>query len=544
MAYNMKTSDPGLHNQPFFTGNMAPLEAYVPDFFKDIDESWIHNIDPLLREAQIHSVPLSWQEQQPLQKWITEPERALFTAGPLLDRPRDFPRLMRLNEGVSSFPQVARMVSPSPSGSQDLSSQCSSVRSPRVEFEPYSDTHYAPQKDQFFSKPTSRCAQGLPNYSQEPSRNHILPPSPGYSCVSLNQVQGFEDFQEVNFEAEHAYAHLDLKHEYSIEVDHQLKSESHSHCHSPSDEGLGASIKDEGSPSNFSHVDEGTTDADAEAETEEEIIVDELASDTEYSPNSSRNRKRRISKAYVPPNPKRRMTKSLKSKSTYICKFCAHTPFKDATSLQRHINTTHTRAFVCVFAFAGCTSTFTSKNEWKRHVSSQHLNLNSWVCDLGNCGKGGKRNDAGASSIRGSEFNRKDLFTQHLRRMHAPFDVKRKNKKNPEWEDEVRALQASCMRVKRLPPRKLACPVQTCDGGMFEGHNCWDERMEHVGKHLEKAALASETAKFEVRQEDDELLVDWALTEHIVERTAGGGFRLGGQSSGRAEDEDADAYDD
>lgn len=523
---------------------MSNPEMYDQDL--QIQESWMQNIDPLLRQAQNQSINSSWQQQQqrPLQKWMTEPERALFTAGPLPNRPLEFPRLMRQNEGVSSLPQATRMVSPAPS--QEFSSQCSSARSPAAELEYYHDTYYPSQDDFSFPNTTSHFSQGLPDAWQEPQQSNMFPQLAGFSCVSLNQVQGFEDPQDISYEADEGYNDLDLKHDYSsIEVDHQIKPQSHSYRHSPSDEGLGASIKDEGSPhdSTCIHVDDSITDADAEAEIDEEIVAEEEPdSDTEYAPKSSRNRKRRASKASSPPSTKRRMTKSPKTKSSHTCKSCNHAPFKDAASLQRHVNQSHTRAFICVFAFAGCRSTFASKNEWKRHVSSQHLNLSSWVCELGDCGKVVKKNERG-NATKGSEFNRKDLFTQHLRRMHSPFDVKRKNKKIPEWEDRLKELQVSCLRVKRLPPSKLQCPMDNCDAGVFEGNSCWDERMEHVGKHLEKAALSSGAGKFEVRQEDDELLVNWAVKEHIVDRTANGGFKLAGQWYETDDDEDAEGED-
>jgi len=91
------------------------------------------------------------------------------------------------------------------------------------------------------------------------------------------------------------------------------------------------------------------------------------------------------------------------------------------------------------------------------------------------------------AATKGTEFNRKDLFTQHLIRMHAPFSVKRQQKKNPDWEQRLKDLAISCLRTKREAPTELRCPVQAC-GVVFEGDSCWDERMEHVGKHLEKAA--------------------------------------------------------
>ena len=43
------------------------------------------------------------------------------------------------------------------------------------------------------------------------------------------------------------------------------------------------------------------------------------------------------------------------------------------------------RIFTCSFAPYGCQSTFVSKNEWKRHVTSQHLQLGFYRCDVGKC---------------------------------------------------------------------------------------------------------------------------------------------------------------
>ncbi|TKA71641.1 hypothetical protein B0A55_07574 [Friedmanniomyces simplex] len=70
-------------------------------------------------------------------------------------------------------------------------------------------------------------------------------------------------------------------------------------------------------------------------------------------------------------------------------------------------DTASPRTFPCPFAQYGCTSTFGSKNEWKRHVYTQHLRLGIWRCDQ--CSNGDRRPH---------DFNRKDLFVQHVRRMH------------------------------------------------------------------------------------------------------------------------------
>ncbi|KAH7313842.1 hypothetical protein B0I35DRAFT_355732 [Stachybotrys elegans] len=186
------------------------------------------------------------------------------------------------------------------------------------------------------------------------------------------------------------------------------------------------------------------------------------------------------------------------------CGHCSHAPFKDSSSLRKHIAAAHTRPFPCAFSFAGCHSTFGSKNEWKRHIASQHLCLQYYRCSM--C-------THGTSEGRGNEFNRKDLFTQHLRRMHAPPQIKRTGVKadaqvQAEWDNQVKALQQSCLVSRRLPPQKSACPRDGCQS-VFEGASAWDEWTEHVGRHMEKG----EGQPLGV----DSLLTQWALDEGIIE---------------------------
>ncbi|KAH7121947.1 hypothetical protein B0J13DRAFT_648799 [Dactylonectria estremocensis] len=199
------------------------------------------------------------------------------------------------------------------------------------------------------------------------------------------------------------------------------------------------------------------------------------------------------------------------------CNHCSHAPFKDSSSLRKHIAAAHTRPFPCAFFFAGCTSTFGSKNEWKRHIASQHLCLQYYRCSA--CTQS-------TAEGRGNEFNRKDLFTQHLRRMHAPFQIKRAiakgdSKLQTEWEAHVKEMQQSCLVQRRHPPQRSACPTS------------WDEWTEHVGRHMEKG----EGQRLGV----DTLLQKWALEENIIESKGDNEYRLcagngmgGGAANGAA----------
>ncbi|KAK7750880.1 hypothetical protein SLS62_007143 [Diatrype stigma] len=239
------------------------------------------------------------------------------------------------------------------------------------------------------------------------------------------------------------------------------------------------------------------------------------------------------------------------AKRNFPCKECRDIVFKDENGLQKHIKTQHTRPFICVFDFAGCTSTFASKNEWKRHCASQHLLLNYWLCQQELCAKvtnsyphisSNKQNDGswqaqcGGSTTscnggdgdvvptlpNGAIFNRKDLYTQHLRRMHVPPNVKKqvKQKKTvPEWEDNVRAYQEGAHRTRCHLPSRMDCPAPGCRV-VFEGPNAWDERMEHVAKHLDKAGGLGDSAvesPFSIGGEnhEDTTLIAWATRPEV-----------------------------
>ncbi|CZT09040.1 uncharacterized protein RAG0_13921 [Rhynchosporium agropyri] len=219
---------------------------------------------------------------------------------------------------------------------------------------------------------------------------------------------------------------------------------------------------------------------------------------------------------YNSPRPKpRRSIQKQGPKQDTRCSLCSHAPFKDSSSLRKHIAAAHTRPFPCAFSFAGCTSTFGSKNEWKRHIASQHLCLTYYRCS--SCPQ---------STIegKGNEFNRKDLFTQHLRRMHAPFAIKKAiakgdSKLQLEWETHVKDMQASCLVTRRQPPQRSACPKPDCSN-VFEGAGSWDDWTEHVGRHMEKG----EAGRLGV----DKLLARWALEQGIIERKEDGELRLVG----------------
>lgn len=521
-------------------------------------------IDPSLRDTG-HPMEFypQWNEpQQPIQRFLEEPQKVLFTAGhlPPFQVQSSQMNFDRPYEATGPIPHTRKLSRGSPS------SISSSSTSPGTDTDWYNPRRSL--EDCSLSRSTSRMSQVLPELEWS-SRNPAHRQMPMIGHINPREVQGFPDPQEVTFQEVEAFIDGDMKIEYALEADNRIiiKQEiSRGNYRHSSDEGIGQSLKSEGSPelkasTVVSDYVEADIDADGDIVDEleddaceiEQPIAEEEDQDTDYKPKAPRNKRRRSSRSNKgspssTANKRNKVTKSPpRTKSQFQCKACDHSA-KDATALTKHIAAAHTRPYVCTFSFAGCSSTFGNKNEWKRHVYSQHLSLQYWLCNVGSCSQSKaitSRTSSSCSTSRnkhgGNEFNRKDLFTQHLRRMHTPVSVKKQQKKNPDWEDRIKELQIGCLKVRRTPPTKTQCPVRTC-GQLFEGPTSWDDSMEHVGRHLEKASAATNAAAMNeiVEQESDEFMLAWALTERIIERRPSGGYKLH-NDTGATNDEDSDA---
>jgi len=196
--------------------------------------------------------------------------------------------------------------------------------------------------------------------------------------------------------------------------------------------------------------------------------------------------------------------------------------------------------FLCTFHFANCQQTFATKNEWKRHVSSQHLQTTIWRCDYPSC-----------SERKAATFNRKDLFGQHLKRMHAPSgercgsqstrsSINRKNR-TPEMahflNTEIPRIQERCRKERRQPPQSM-CGFPNCRQ-LFDGHESWEERIEHVGCHYENAAASGDNVGPE-NWVADPGLIDWAVREGLVIQSSDGSYKC--TSVSKAAEMDAIAF--
>ena len=213
------------------------------------------------------------------------------------------------------------------------------------------------------------------------------------------------------------------------------------------------------------------------------------------------------------------------------------------SALKKHISSTHTRPFTCTFRLYGCSANFGSKNEWKRHVSSQHLRLGIWRCDLGAClpqhtlpsptlqrpwRKGREiTEETDVEELVYNDFNRKDLFTQHLRRMHAPPGSSPRAE-HEKFNASLDLASKRCLQSTREPPSYSVCgycpPESTGNAVVFRGPGSWENRMEHVGRHLESGHGENRTWR------EDLVLRNWMVQERLIEEVHSGVWRLPGLS--------------
>jgi hypothetical protein len=307
--------------------------------------------------------------------------------------------------------------------------------------------------------------------------------------------------------SEHACNLKDLQYSQDVDVEEEQRPAAQPHLHQPEelafeDEGVGRSIGDEDS---------------IKMESEDEMEQEDEDVDSDYSPGHKRKASYSAISRGTGARSSPRRPRSLQATTSSIIDTGAriskpgHAHRRTASSTNCQNGTTtpagngkrSAKSFPCTFSAYGCPSVFGSKNEWKRHVSSQHLQLGFWRCDTGLCNP----NAVGGSKVY-NDFNRKDLFTQHHRRMHLPSStVKWENateKQRREFESGMDEVRVRCWVVKREKPGRSGCVVRGC-GKEFGD---WEERMEHIGKHFERGESEEVV--------EDELLTKWAVAEQLV----------------------------
>ena len=126
---------------------------------------------------------------------------------------------------------------------------------------------------------------------------------------------------------------------------------------------------------------------------------------------------------------------------------------------------------------------------------------------------------------RPNDFNRKDLFIQHLRRMHrrpsedrtctAKNGTKQRASSVDETDPAIVAAEQRCHIRLRGPPAHsccLFCPAE------FSGPGSWEERMEHIGRHMEQDKKDGREAPPVHQWRHDKTVEAWLEAEGLIVR--------------------------
>ena len=403
------------------------------------------------------------------------------------------------------YDRQARQFSPTSSGAS-LSSSTSSMSDYPLSPDASKDAPFFATTHNVYPSPISESytEQMSPGYYPQPSSmlGFMTPVVPNQSSLSMREIQFSPDAQ--------------MEDDFAEEGDTITVS-----AHPP--EVLELSERpgpDDSGP---------LSDQEAESDDEEQRMRDESDNDSEFTPRRATRRppstplrssqsahRRTASTAHPVQDPNARIHKPTPSKSKAKLGRKPSFPANGTTRAK-------SKSFPCPFAAFGCVSIFPSKNEWKRHTASQHLQLGFYRCDLGACSPD---HPSQLTQTRGyNDFNRKDLFTQHCRRMHwdeceglkgskvkgkewAVWSVKEKQK----FEEFMEDVRDRCWTQRRGPPAYTSCGM--CDKVFDDEKNdeegkAWEERMEHVGRHYERGDT-------DVEMRVDEGIQQWCVDNHTV----------------------------
>ena len=184
------------------------------------------------------------------------------------------------------------------------------------------------------------------------------------------------------------------------------------------------------------------------------------------------------------------------------------------------------KQFACTLEPYGCTSGFSSMQDWKQHVATQHIRLGFWRCTLEGCCSStlpsGDQDHSGAEPIF-MDFPSKDNFVEHLRKVHALQASAVKPVSLDEWlEQEVQR----CFIPLRDPPPESVCGYcgSNAAGAIhvsFRGAGAWEKRMDHVGQHM------GNEDGHKLYWIKDPHLERWLVEHKLVVGSASKGWRLG-----------------
>lgn len=279
---------------------------------------------------------------------------------------------------------------------------------------------------------------------------------------------------------------------------------------------------------NCTHLQEEDVIRVRDAESVKPVLKNEDDADSDWKPRKQQRRRRTSQSSASSKGSTRRNSNSRKSSYSTANERGRVSKRAKCSSSPKDSNPTN-RPFPCPFAGYSCQATFASKNEWKRHVSTQHIRLGFWRCQL--C----PTTTDGGTTTSFNDFNRKDLFAQHLRRMHmvsSPSSAYKGSARSPPptknapiTEDSMPDFQRKCYMKLRDPPPRSSCLF--CNRS-FEGQGSWDERMEHVGRHFEKDKKGADANMYGIeRWREDRSLEKWLTREGLVVQSQRGEWQLG-----------------
>ncbi|CCC08890.1 hypothetical protein SMACR_07526 [Sordaria macrospora] len=183
--------------------------------------------------------------------------------------------------------------------------------------------------------------------------------------------------------------------------------------------------------------------------------------------------------------------------------FLCDKSFNRKCELKKH-QKRHDKPYACTFH--NCSKNFGSKNDWKRHENSQHLQLEVWRCDEKHQRHQGVSLVDDRTSVCGWVAHRREAFRTHLSKEHRIVDDPTIKKKVTECHIgrncESRFWCGFCRKtIEFQKDKKLA----------------WSARFDHIEDHF--------IGRNSVKQQT---IRDWEFIEPTTSTVAGGGTGGGG----------------
>ena len=210
--------------------------------------------------------------------------------------------------------------------------------------------------------------------------------------------------------------------------------------------------------------------------------------------------------------------RSAHSRHQFHCDKCDYACERD-TLLKKHIRKNHEQPYICIFRKFGCEEVFGTKNEWARHVRVQHLRLETWRCTNDTCGeRGAGENTLPPSARRTNDYGRKDLFLEHMKRIHK--NLYSTQLSGEQAKIHLDKLQKRARLTLRHHPRRTSCP---CCNQVWTDFDGW---LEHIAKEMElNPGRCDDFCDAELQQ--------WMIHQELLEPQGRGKWKLEGATRSR-----------